>query len=205
MLKKTLLLWSGLFILGAVCLGFYLKSQMDLRLQKKVLLEQKASATIGGPFSLKDTKGNRVTSNHFQGKYLLVYFGYTFCPDICPTALDNMTEALSLLGSDAVKIQPLFITVDPKRDTESQLESYMKNFHPSFKALTGSEEDIKNAMTAYKVYASVVEGSTPEYLVDHSSIVYLMDPGGQFMTHFTHQTPGHEIAFKIRELLKLES
>lgn len=203
--KKILLLWITLFIGGATYLGFYLKNQMDQHLQRQALQEKKTNTAIGGWFSLKDTKGNRVTSNHFQGKYLLIYFGYSFCPDICPTALDNMTEALNALGRDAEKIQPLFITIDPKRDTESQLESYMKNFHPSFKVLTGTQQDINEAMVTYKVYASIVEGSSPEYLMDHSSIVYLMDPGGQFMTHFTHQTPGHEMAFKIRELLKAES
>jgi cytochrome oxidase Cu insertion factor (SCO1/SenC/PrrC family) len=205
MSKRSLFLWIIIFLIGAIGLGIYLNNQMTAHLRQKEHNEQKANATIGGKFSLKDTKGNLVTSDQLRGKYLLIYFGYSFCPDICPTALDNMTEALTILDKDAKDIQPLFITVDPKRDTQSLLETYMENFHPSFKALTGSESELKKAMESYKVYASVVEGSDSDYLVDHSSIVYFMDQTGYFVAHFTHQTSGRDMAFKIRELLKLES
>lgn len=205
MSKRVLFLWIVAFIVSATGLGVYLNHQINKRLEQKEYQAQKEKSAIGGPFALRDIKGNVVRSNHFRGKYLLIYFGYSFCPDICPTALENMTEALTLLERDAQKIQPLFITIDPKRDTAYQLETYMENFHPSLQALTGAKSDIDNAMKAYKVYASIVEGSHPDYLVDHSSIVYFMDKEGHFICHFTHQTPGAEMAFKIREFFKLES
>jgi len=199
MSKKSLIVWIMLFIGAALWLGFYISHKMEVSLKT----EETGNALIGGHFSLRDVNGNTVASERFLGRYMLVYFGYSFCPDICPTGLENMTEAMNILGDDGKKVQPIFITVDPKRDTESQLAVFMESFHPSFIALTGSESSVKQAMQAYRVYASPVKDKgSAEYLVDHSSIVYLMGPDGKFITHFTHQTPGSEMAFKIREILK---
>jgi cytochrome oxidase Cu insertion factor (SCO1/SenC/PrrC family) len=199
MSKKSLIIWIVLFAGAALWLAFYLSHKIE----ESFKTEETGNALIGGQFSLKDTKGNSVASQKFLGRYMLVYFGYSFCPDICPTGLENMTEAMNILGDDGKKVQAIFITVDPKRDTEAQLAVFMESFHPSFIALTGSESAVKRAMQAYRVYASPVEDKgSSEYLVDHSSIVYLMGPDGKFVTHFTHQTPGSEMAFKIREILK---
>lgn len=200
--KRALLLWIFLFIVCACWLGFYLSEKVSHTAADREGVAT-GNALIGGDFSLKDTNGYRVTPRQFSGRYMLVYFGYSFCPDICPTGLENMTEALNILGEASRKIQPLFITVDPKRDTQKQLGTYMESFHPSFKALTGPEVAVKQAMKAYRVYAAPVEEEgASDYLVDHSSIVYLMGPDGKFITHFTHQTPGTEMAFKLREILK---
>lgn len=202
MSKNTLIIWIVLFFTAAGGLGFYLYDKIEERV---VAQENKSTgaAHIGGYFALRDLSGAMVTPHQFQGRYMLVYFGYSFCPDICPTSLENMSDAMERLGLESAKVQPIFITVDPARDTREQLEVFMKEFHPSFKALTGSQSAVNRAMKAYKVYAARAdEGDGENYLVDHSSIVYFMGPEGKFVTHFTHQTPGHEMALKILEIIK---
>ncbi|MCP4923576.1 MAG: SCO family protein, partial [bacterium] len=125
---------------------------------------------------------------------------FTFCPDICPTALQNMSEALDMLGSQARAIQPLFVTVDPKRDTVEQMVSYKRNFHKAFVMLTGNKDQVDSAKKAYKVYAALApnDGSSTDDLIDHSSIIYLMDRSGKFVAHFNHETPASEIVRGIR-------
>lgn len=147
---------------------------------------------IGGKFLLTDQTGRQRSHVDFRGKYTLIYFGYSFCPDICPTALYNITETLEALGDKAKNIQPVFITIDPERDTVSELAKYMENFHPSFIALTGSHQAIMAAKKAYHVYSARAESEgneTGDYLLDHSSIIYVMDPKGQYVTSFNHSTP----------------
>lgn len=154
------------------------------------------TAQLGGPFELVDHHGAPRSDGDFRGRYMLVYFGYRFCPDICPAALYNITEALNQLGKTAAKIQPLFITVDPKRDTAENLGVYMQNYDPRFIALTGNENQIETAKKAYKVFAlpATPDGTTSEYLMDHSSIIYLMDPMGRFVAHFNHTTEPKQLA-----------
>lgn len=159
---------------------------------------------IGGDFKLIDQKGREKTLADYRHKYLLVYFGYSFCPDICPTGLQAITEAMNVLGEKAKYVQPIFITVDPTRDTPEHLALYMENFHPKFDALSGSEEAVREAMNAYKVYAAKAadpKGENTDYLVDHSSLIYLMDPKGHYLTHFTHATPGEHIADKVGSVI----
>ncbi|MBL0942355.1 MAG: SCO family protein [Alphaproteobacteria bacterium] len=158
---------------------------------------------IGGDFYLVDHQGHPRTDIDFRGSYMLVYFGYSFCPDICPAALSAMSEALIKLDKDADQIQPIFITVDPQRDTIENLALYVQNFHPRLIGLTGTKEQITQAQSAYRVYASKVkpEGTATEYLVDHSSIIYLMDPQGRMIAHFNHLTPSDDIVKKIKEIL----
>lgn len=161
-------------------------------------------AKIGGDFTLTDHTGKTRKSADFNGKLTLIYFGYSFCPDVCPTALQVMSVALDQLGQDAKKIQPLFITVDPARDTVAHLKDYIGNFHPGFVALTGTEQQIKDAARAYRVYfrkAPAEGGNDKDYLMDHSSIVFLMDRDGRYVTHFTHQTPAEKMAEAIRKEL----
>ena len=202
MSKKALVIWISLFFGAAAAVGIYLHTQIQKGLEKKSHPET-GSAHIGGYFSLRDLRGNLVTPEKFRGRYMLIYFGYSFCPDICPMGLDNMSDAIELLGEHAKKVQPIFITVDPGRDTQPQLDLYMRGFHNSFLALTGSQSDVTRAMKAYKVYAARVnDEGMGDYLIDHSSIVYFMGPNGKFITHFTHKTPGHAIALKIREIIK---
>jgi cytochrome oxidase Cu insertion factor (SCO1/SenC/PrrC family) len=160
---------------------------------------------LGGPFRLTDHNGIVHTQADFKGKFMIVYFGYSYCPDICPTALYNISEALEkLTPAQRELFQPLFVTIDPERDTVKRLNRYMENFDPSFLALTGSHKEIDAVMKSYKVYGKKVqaEGTSLDYLVDHSSIVYVMDKAGQYVTSFNHQTNPQEIITVLRRLLE---
>jgi protein SCO1/2 len=133
---------------------------------------------------------------------MLIYFGYTFCPDVCPTELQAMSQAIDGLGDEAGKVTPVFITVDPERDTVEQLAGYAEHFHPRLIALTGTTEQVAAAAKAYRVYYRKVEDeSTTDYMMDHSSIIYLMGPNGRFLTHFSYGTGPDKMAEKIREYL----
>ena len=159
-------------------------------------------AAIGGAFTLTDQNGRTVTDQDFRGKLMLVYFGYTFCPDACPTALLQMGQALDRLGPDAEQVQPVFITIDPARDTVEQLKIYASNFHPRLVALTGAASQIAQAAKAYRVYyARAADAGTTDYLMDHTSIIYLMGRDGRYLTHFTHQSTPDQIATTIRKHL----
>lgn len=156
---------------------------------------------IGGPFSLVDQTGRRVTNEDFKGRFMLVYFGYTFCPDVCPLGLQTIAQALDALPSDQQeRIVPLFVTVDPERDTVEVMRGYVGSFHPRLVGLTGSEDEIRSTLSAYRVYAQ--EAAEPEdgsYLVDHSTFTYLMGPDGRYVTHFGHATTAEEMAARLAE------
>ncbi|GGO06743.1 electron transporter SenC [Iodidimonas muriae] len=161
---------------------------------------------IGGPFSLVSHEGKTVTDQDFQGRYMLIYFGYTFCPDVCPTELAKMTRALEQLEKEGVSlkaVQPLFITVDPERDDVEQMARYVSLFHPSLMGLTGSPEQIKTATDAYRVYAQKSgDVSSDAYLVDHASMILLMDPDGQFVDFFSSRETPDDMVAVMRPLLK---
>ena len=143
------------------------------------------TADVGGPFTLTAHTGERVSDKAFRGKYMLVAFGFTFCPDVCPAQLQVMSAALDDMGPEAERIQPLFITIDPERDTAARLADYMANF-PRLIGLTGSSEEIAAVAKAYHVwYEKVEEAGSADYLMDHTSITYLMDPEGDFVQHFS--------------------
>ena len=141
------------------------------------------AAAIGGPFTLEDGAGKTVTDLNFRGKYMLVYFGYTFCPDVCPTTLNDVAQALDKLGPRQDRIQPLFITVDPARDTPAVVQQYAAAFSPRLIGLTGTPDQVAAVAREYRVYyAPHKTGPNPgDYTMDHSSILYLMDPSGQFV------------------------
>jgi cytochrome oxidase Cu insertion factor (SCO1/SenC/PrrC family) len=161
--------------------------------------------SVGGPFTLVNHKGETVTEQDFRGKYMLLYFGYTYCPDVCPTALSDMASALDMLGEEkAAKITPVFISVDPARDTPDHLAEYVPFFHPRTVGLTGTEEQIKAVAREYRVYyrKNDPQGSDPQdYLVDHTSIIYLVGPDGKLVTHFSHGTDPQAMAERIGKLL----
>ncbi len=139
-----------------------------------------ASLPIGGPFSLTDQYGATRQDSDFRGKLMLVYFGYVYCPDICPTTLAAMSQTLDRLGPEADQVQPIFITVDPDRDTPARLKLYAANFHRRLLALTGSDDQVAAAEKEYRVYAKkVIEPGQADYLMDHSSFIYLMDRNGK--------------------------
>jgi cytochrome oxidase Cu insertion factor (SCO1/SenC/PrrC family) len=156
----------------------------------------RALADIGGAFELVDQTGRTVTDREWPGKYLLVYFGYTFCPDVCPTELQKMIVALdSLPERDAARVQPLFITVDPARDTVQVMADYVAAFHPRLVGLTGSEAQVRAAAKAYRVYFAKAAGSEGEdYLMDHSSFIYLIDPNGDLADYFSPATSVEDMA-----------
>lgn len=160
-------------------------------------------ALIGGAFTLTDHEGNTVTEADFLGRHALVYFGYTFCPDVCPMELQSITEALERLGPKADGVTPLFITVDPERDTVAVMAEYARHFHPSLRALTGTPEEVRAATRAYRVYFKRTDGPEEgdDYLVDHTSLVYVMGPDGAYVAHFTFGTPPDEMAARLSELL----
>jgi protein SCO1/2 len=158
-------------------------------------------SAVGGPFRLTDQNGRTVTDADFKGKPFLVFFGFTHCPDVCPTALFDMSEAFRRLGPDAEKMSALFISVDPERDTPEKLKDYLQSFHPRISALTGTQAEIDAVAKAYKAYAKKVPLDGGEYTMDHTAIVYLMDREGRFVAPFNLKRPADEAAKDLRRYL----
>jgi len=161
-------------------------------------------ALVGGPFQLTDQAGKRVTDKDFRGRYTLVFFGFTNCPDICPSALQVMAAALDQLGPKGQAVTPLFISVDPERDSPRELATYVKSFHPRLVGLTGTPEEIEAVTKAYRVYVKKVADtrSSAGYSFDHSAIIYLMGPDGAYVTHFTATTSADAMAERLAKLLR---
>ncbi|WP_439572004.1 SCO family protein [Phreatobacter sp.] len=141
-------------------------------------------SAIGGAFQLTDQRGQRVTDRDLLGKPSLVFFGFTHCPDICPTKLFEMTQILDRLGADAGKVNTVFVTVDPARDDQALLATYLGSFHASIRGLTGTEEEVAAAMRAYRAFARKVPLDGGNYTMDHTVFVYLMDRNGAFVSTF---------------------
>lgn len=161
-------------------------------------------ARVGGPFTLVGQDGKTVTDEDFRGRYLLIYFGFTFCPDVCPTELSIMATAIETLGEDGEKIQPIFITIDPERDTPEIMARYVPLFHPRLVGLTGSPEQIAEAANAYHVfYRKAEDESSPQdYTMDHSSIVFLMGPNGEYLKLFPPATAPEKMAEEIASYIE---
>jgi len=159
-------------------------------------------ALIGGPFTLTSHKGETVTNKDFHGKIMLVSFGYTYCPDVCPAELSVISTALKKLGEKSRNVAPIFITIDPERDTVEQLDKYMSSFHPQIVALTGSKDAIKEAAGSYRVYyAKSQNASGDDYLMDHSTFIYIMGPDGEYITHVGYGVTADELADKLRQAI----
>jgi protein SCO1/2 len=160
---------------------------------------------IGGPFSLVDETGETVTDRDLRGRPFVVYFGFTFCPDVCPLALTKLGLALDMLGPDADRFQTIFITIDPERDTPEQLALYVRShgFPKNLIGLTGSPEQIRAVADAYRVYYKKIQSqqTTAPYLMEHTSVLYLMGADGRFADVFTHAATPEEIAEGLRRLL----
>jgi protein SCO1/2 len=159
--------------------------------------------SIGGPFTLEDGSGKAVTDRDFRGKYMLVYFGYTFCPDVCPTTLNAVADAMDKLGPASASIRPLFVTVDPKRDTPAVVKQYAAAFGPNIEGLTGTAEQIAQIAREYRVYyAEHRTGPGPDdYSMDHSSVLYLMSPDGNFVAPLRTDQTGGEMAANLKKLM----
>jgi protein SCO1/2 len=159
--------------------------------------------SIGGPFTLENSSGKTVTDRDFRGKYMLVYFGYTYCPDVCPTTLTAVAAALDKLGPKAKGLAPIFITVDPQRDTPEVMKQYTAAFSPALIGLTGTPGQIAGVAKEYRVYyAKHVTGPGPnDYSMDHSSIIYLMGPDGRFVAPIPADESGSDMAAAISKLV----
>lgn len=168
------------------------------------------TAAIGGPFSLVDQTGQRRSEADFAGQPMLIFFGFTYCPDVCPTALDRLGVSLDILRDTApqayAKLQPLFISVDPARDTPDALAEYLAYFHPKITGLTGTTQEIDAVKRAYKVYAARAQQADENgnYLVDHSSFFYLMDGDNKYLAHFPHMLAPEEMAQQLSKKLSAE-
>jgi protein SCO1 len=160
-----------------------------------------AQLQIGGHFELSTPDGRAVTEATFRGKWLLVYFGYTFCPDVCPATLMSIAQGLKKLGPRADKVQPIFITVDPERDTPELIGQYVKDFDERFVGLSGSPQQIAAAARNFHVYYAVRKLGNNEYVVDHSSFIYVIDPNGTFVRLLSADLPGHEVADQLAQLI----
>jgi protein SCO1 len=158
--------------------------------------------SLGGHFALKSPDGRDVTEASFPGKWLIVYFGYTSCPDECPTALNPIAAALAELGPLAAKIQPIFVTVDPKRDTPQILADYVKAFDPRILGLYGSPQETANAAKSFHVYYRTRSLGGGEYAVDHRAFIYLVNPHGQVVQLLPGDFPGHPMAAALRHLVQ---
>ncbi|KAK4483780.1 hypothetical protein RD792_010984 [Penstemon davidsonii] len=186
--------WMSLFLL--LCTGAGLVYYYDREKKRHIEGINNAStavrqgpsvgkAAIGGPFNLIDHNGKSVTEKDFLGKWNLIYFGFTHCPDICPDELQKMALAIDKIKEkSSMEVVPIFISVDPERDTVEQVHEYVKEFHPRLIGLTGAPDEVKKAARAYRVYYMKTEEEGSDYLVDHSIVMYLMDPEMQFVKFF---------------------
>jgi protein SCO1 len=189
-------LFAGFVILGA---GAFLA--LSLHETPRGAAGTLLASAIGGPFRLVDQDGKTVTDADLKGKWSLVYFGYTHCPDACPTALNDIAIALDELGPKRGAVRPVFITVDPERDTPEVLKAYVTAFDAPILALTGTPEEVAQAAKGYRVYYAKHPEAGGDYSMDHSSVIYVMDPEGRFTASFTHQSAPEEIAERLKKLL----
>ena len=180
----------GLALVLAVIVYFGIKSPIG-----------PAAAAVGGPFRLEDQNGQPVTDQDMKGRPFLVFFGYTHCPDICPTTLFDISQVLQKLGRDADRTGAIFITVDPERDTPTVLKDYLSNFDPHVRGLTGDANAVNAAIKAYRVYAKKVPLEHGDYTMDHTAIVYLMDKNGRFVAPFNLKQTPDAAATELRKYL----
>jgi protein SCO1/2 len=205
--RRTVIIAALVFTLAVLGLAAYVVVQDRDRTATSGGDGSLAGAAIGGPFALTDHTGARVTEADYAGNYLLVFFGYTYCPDICPTTLNQVALSMQALGDKADAVQPLFITVDPARDTAEIMADYVELFGANIVGLTGSEEKIASIAKAYRVYYRkvLVEGDADNYLMDHSTLLYLMAPDGRFLTLFRPDDSPEAIAAAIAEQIEAGS
>ena len=202
--------WTAYAILVAISVsaGFatkaYLVGAGFIDAPKDIVKRKETGPRIGGPFTLVDHTGRTVTDGDFRGQTLLIFFGYTYCPDACPTAMQTISEVLDILGPAASTVQPLFISIDPDRDTPDVLAAFVGHFHPRIIGLTGSPEQVRAVARAYRAQFNkvVIDGADPDdYLMDHSAVVYVVGPDGTFFQHIPHETAPEAMARRISRLI----
>ena len=192
---------AAVFLGGLVILGAGLFFALEQRDAPRGAAGTLLASAIGGPFRLVDQDGKTVTDADLKGKWSLVYFGYTHCPDACPTALNDIAIALDELGPKRSAVRPVFITVDPERDTPEVLKAYVTAFDAPILALTGTPEEVAQAAKGYRVFYAKHPEAGGDYSMDHSSVIYVMDPEGRFTASFTHQSSPEELAERLKRLL----
>ena len=207
-MKKRVMRVAVALVLGLILAAVIAAYQIQDEKLDRLALEEKQSGkpdivakNFGGPFTLTDQNGEKFTQEDLEGQSHLLYFGFTYCPAICPTELQKISRALNELGADGNDILPVFITVDPERDTTATMRDYIKLFHPRLIGLRGNKAQTKQVMDAYKIYAAKVQ--TPEmsdYTVDHSSFIYWVDADGHLRRIFRIQDSAEDIVSAIRAL-----
>lgn len=158
-------------------------------------------AAIGGPFQLTDQNGKAVTDKNLKGKPTLIFFGYTHCPDVCPTSLFELSEVLRAMGKDADKVNAVFISVDPERDTPATMKDYLSSFDPHLEGLSGDPAETAKVITSYRVYAKKVPTKDGDYTMDHTALIYLMDRDGRFVSPFNLKRAPEEAAADLKRYL----
>jgi protein SCO1/2 len=200
MTPKQLIAPAIIAVATVAFLAFYLPGLRGERASETRTVA--GAATIGGAFEMVDQQSQPVTSETLKGRHLLVYFGFTNCPDICPISLQTMTQAMNILGPIGDEVTPAFFTVDAERDTPQVMADYVANFHPRFVALTGTPEQVRKAADAYRVYFQKAKEEAPgEYMMEHSGFVYFMDREGGYVTHFRSEATAEQMAARIRQEL----
>ncbi len=203
--SKLILVFSLIVATVVALVGVWFATSLPRALTSQSAIVGRAirvgTPAIGGPFTLVSANGESVTDQNFRGKWLLIFFGYTSCPDLCPTALANVSVALEKFGPDTSRLQPLFITVDPQRDTREVMANYLKSFDARILGLTGTQAQIDQVTKEYRVYVALdkSEKGGDDYLVSHSAYLYLMDPERKFVNVIEGKEDGDAIAAWLRK------
>lgn len=202
--QRFLFSWRSFFISGTVfsifCIGFYLFKKEKMRLLELERRRSIGKAALGGAFELIDHNGQTFSSEKLKGQWTLIYFGFTHCPDVCPDEIEKMVSAIEILEKKDEKlplVQPVFISVDPERDTPPVVAGYIKEFSPKIIGLTGTKEQIQEASRKYRVYYSAGPKEKDDYIVDHTIIMYLVNPDGEFVDYYGQNKTSEELAHGV--------
>ncbi|MBI5264515.1 MAG: SCO family protein [Bradyrhizobium sp.] len=189
------------FLVIAASFGASLVAGLLLMLWAMGMQNVAPPVAIGGPFQLTDQNGQVVTEKNLKGRPTLIFFGYTHCPDVCPTALFEISEVMRAMGGDADRVNAYFVSVDPDRDTPAVMKDYLSSFDPHLKGLSGDQAAVAKVLSSYRVYARKVPGKDGDYTMDHTALIYLMDRDGRFVAPFSLKRSAEEAAADLKRYL----